>query len=165
MNINFGCSINITEQQRKIVGGKAFVLNHIFEDVPAGETRYLKFDTNDYNAHIIILIESEGKSIFNTYANSTYTDVGTVKSGFNRKTSGGTHDADININPTIDDIGDKRGDRLILGGTRGQTTGATGGDPLISDIDKNTSFLISLTNVASSSKDIGLVLDWHETDF
>ena len=69
------------------------------------------------------------------------------------------------INPVPTDTGDSRGFRLILGGTVGQTTGATGGSKLESIIASGTEFLIGVTNLATAVKDIGVTIDWYESDY
>jgi len=95
-----------------------------------------------------------------------YTNGGTLTSSFNRKTSASDDsDVDVYVSPTIDSLGDLRGERLILGGAVGQTTGATGGDVIESIIAPNTEFLISVTNTSTAAKDIGIAIDWHESDY
>lgn len=107
-----------------------------------------------------------GEGYVFTDSGATYTDGGTLTSYFNRKTSASdSGDVEIYKSPTVDDLGDRRGHRLILGGTVGQTTGATGGDIIESIIGKNTEFLIEVKNVSTATKDIGIVLDWHESEY
>jgi hypothetical protein len=95
-----------------------------------------------------------------------YTNGGTLTSSFNRKTSASDDsDVDVYVSPTIDSLGDLRGERLILGSAVGQTTGATGGSKLESIIASGTEFLIGVTNLSTAVKDIGITIDWHESNY
>jgi hypothetical protein len=70
--LRYGFNSNISESLRKILSGKGYVFTHIFLDIPTDATRYIRFKTNDKHSHVVIKIEAEGKSIFKTYANTTY---------------------------------------------------------------------------------------------
>ena len=112
--------------------------------------------------HLIITVDAEGKSYFDSYVGGTYSD-GTLQTSFNRfidnapAASGG-----IYLTPTVSTVGTVRFEKLILGGTGPQSTGASGGSRVESILDVNTELLIVITNKSGQAKDYGITIEWYE---
>ena len=149
--------------------GKFWTVNYAEKIIADESSIYLRFkcDANT-KAYLLIEVQSEGKAEFKTYKGTTYVDNGTPPDGvkltkFNRKTGEvGISGVELDYAPTINNIGELRGNQIILGGVGPQSTGTSSGITVESVICPTHEFLIELKNVSGQAKDMTIILDWHE---
>lgn len=149
--------------------GAFYTLNYQELAVLNGAFVRLRFKTNaDTYAHLTIAPNVEGKCRFKTYLGTVYTDPGTPPDGvkltvFNRNTgSSRPSGTDLGYNPTIDTIGQLRGNRTIFAGTGPQSVGLLSGDGNKSVISPGTEFLIEIQNVSGQTQDIEIIAEGYE---
>lgn len=148
-----------------ILEGKGWVAQHIFEDVPNNDYRYLSIRTQDKMALIEVITDAEGKSYFKSFEGTTWSNDGTLHETFNR-IIGYPREAEtqVYINGTPNDIGSERFDKLILGGDGPKSSGSSNGIPKTSVMPPRTELTIQVQNVSGNTKDIGMTIEWAELE-
>lgn len=148
--------------------GEFFTANHQELAVANNGVVRLRVTTGAANyAHVVIVINAEGKARFKTYSGTTYTAAGTAADGtkltvFNRLSTGSAPTSTIRYNPTVNVLGTLRGNFTVFAGTGPQSTGSQSGDRYESLLAPNTDVLITLTNVSGSAQDMEMILEWYE---
>lgn len=113
--------------------------------------------------HLIITTDAEGKTYFDSYRSTTYTDDGVEADTFNRFIDNAP-DAECKIyeTPTVDVLGSGRFQKLILGGTGPRTTGSSSGNGIESVLDVGQNLYLVWTNKSGQAKDYGITVEWYE---
>lgn len=120
--------------------------------------------TND--AHIKISYSSEGKSYFNSYAGTTYSNQGTSITPFNRcicQTNTAT--TLVRHTPVINVLGTLRTSEFIgSSGAAVVRAGGTGGGNIESIVNPGYDLLVRLQNVSGSASDLQITLNFYELE-
>jgi len=148
----------------KVHGGQIFTISKTFKSIAENEYARLHITSGSKEVHFTFSFTTEGKSYLNTYAGTTYTNVGTSQPIFNRKpASGSTPISQAWITPTVNVLGTLRGDDFVGAGGNVQTqAGGTGAEGLESIIPPNTDFMFQFQNVGSGAKDVGIIVNFYE---
>ena len=156
----------ITEVEQKIHTKKYFDAQKRYLDVANNASIGVVITATTKNLHLVAEISAEGKSWLDSYIGTTFSAEGTLLPTFNRYGSPTSPKATaiLKENPTVDSLGTQRFQKLILGGTGGQSTGATSGDRVESIIEKGQTIYVELTNKAGTAKDVGIIIEWYEED-
>ena len=142
-----------------------FDFTHVFAAILDDGFVRLSIRPQTKEAHLIVTVSAEGKALFKSYVDTTWSADGTAGSTFNRYIND-SPDADtlIYYGGTMDVVGTMRFDTLVLGGLGPQSTGATSGSRVESVLDSGHELTIEIQNVSGQSKDIGVVIEWYELE-
>jgi len=116
----------------------------------------------------VFYLDVEAKVYINTYAGTTFSAQGTAPDGvnltvFNRRSNSAIPFlSTITYNPVVNVLGLLRGNRIIPGGTGGNSIGLSGGERVESVIPPNSDFLLVIQNKGGQTKDIGIVAEGYE---
>lgn len=150
----------------KVNEGEVYSVAYVFEDVVnEGNVMIRLKASSTHSCHFTFAIGSDGKILFKTYLNSTYTDDGLEYIPFNRKTSVTTPpNTSVYIEPVVDTLGDLRGDDLAGSGTNVPSrAGATGaGDKVETILMPGDDMLIEVEDVSGANVDISFNINFYE---
>jgi len=150
--------ITCSSIQTKISNGEYFVSEKSTTIASSGEFLMRIKAPSDKNIILGIDVFFNGEYAFNSYANTTYTGDGTELTPFNAET-GSTNNATASVyySPTVDTLGDLRGDE-IRGSAKGASrVGAGFTKDFFTKLSANDDLLIKITNLSSSSELSGFV--------
>jgi len=135
----------------------------IFFSVADDDYIYLSLRPQTKEMHLIVTIEAEGKAIFKSYSDTTWTADGTEGDTFNRYINDAPDaDSKIYYGGIVDTLGDQRFDKLILGGTGPRSTGSTSSDRIESVLQPLKELTIAVQNISGLAKDFGMSIEWYE---
>lgn len=161
---NFSNTITNDYFKKAIRDGYVFTISKTFIDVPNDSSVYFRIKSNDKLAEFEIFTNLEAKAYLKTYANTTYTDTGTVYTPFNRLIgSTNTSSLTVTYDPTIDNIGDMRGDDLV-GSTAPSAKAGGGSSDIVSMIMPNKEFLLRVENKSGQAQDINIIINIKEDE-
>lgn len=152
---------------QKIHEGKMLFASHVFEEVIADATVYLRHISGSSKyLHSVLEIASTGEWEFVSYAGTTYTANGTVIPQINRK-SDSTYvpEATFYHTPTIDVLGTPRLSFLFGSGTNpAKATTSEFGERLESVFAPGVDVLIGLTNKSGATQNLSAVFNYYEEE-
>lgn len=124
---------------------------------------YFSIRPTTKNAHLVVTITAEGKSLFKSYADTTWTSDGTKGTVFNRYINDAPiATTDIYYGGVPNVIGTMRFDELIIGGVGPRSTGGSSGSRTESILDFGHTLTIEIENVSGQAKDYGVTIEWYE---
>lgn len=136
-----------------------------FIDVADDGTIHIRFVADAKELHAVLSIDAGGDAWFDSYVDSTYTDPGTEKTPFNRYIdTAPASDGKVYLTPTVDVLGTKRFERLIIGGSGQKTSGGSTASRVESILAPGHTLDLIITNKAGATKDIGVAIGWYEED-
>lgn len=154
----------ITIEHKMVHEGNFYTANYV-ENALANDAfmrLHIKTDAQTY-CHFNIVGISGGDAFFKTYTNSVYSNSGTLAdNGKLTKFNRNAVSTRVRYNPTVQTYGTLRANTLFLGGTGGNSVGATSGERIESIIGPNTDILFELQNKAGQAKNFAALLDWYE---
>jgi hypothetical protein len=150
---------------KKIHDKKFYDYQEIFFAVPNNGVIRLSMRSADISCHLTIILDCEGKAYFRSYSDTTYIDEGTAGYIFNRFIDDAPPStATVRENVVVDQLGQRRFRKLILGGTGPQSSGASNGSRVETVLCHNHELYFEITNVSGQAKDIGVTLEWYEAN-
>lgn len=163
--------VTIPIEHYKVHNGESYTANYLEKNLANDGYMRIHIKTGSKSAHIMIDVESEGKVYFRSFSNPAITadgtGLGTTISDkltlFNRCgncANGNT--TQVFYNPTVEDYGDMRGNRVFPFGEGGTAPGGSNSTRIESIFNANSSYIIEIQNVSGQSRDTGIVLDWYE---
>ena len=159
--------ITIDIEHQKVHEGRHYTVNYLEKAVANNGYARLRITTGARAVHIIIAVDTEGKSYWQTYSGTTYTADGTLPDGvkltfFNRFIDNDGTTTTVRYNPTVNVLGTLRGNRVVWGGLGPQSTGGSDASRIESIIPPNKDVLLVVQNASGQAKDMAVVLDWYE---
>ena len=150
--------------------GRMYTANHLSKVVANdGFIRlYVKSGATS-ETHIEFTVSTEGKAYLKTISAPTIVTPGTLPDNinltlFNRK--GGTNgpNAEVRYGTTYTG-GTLRGNKVVLGGTGGQSVGSSTGTRIESVILPGEDIIIEMQNVSGQAKDMEIDIDFYEVTY
>lgn len=144
--------------------GKVHTISYTKLAVANNGTLIIRIKANSKDVHARFAWLTEGKSTIKTYVGTTFSANGTVYTPFNRRTSlSNSLVSNTYIDPTVNVLGTQRGDDFIgAGGATPERVGGTGSTDVETIIDKNTEWMMVITNLRGSASDINFIANIYE---
>lgn len=157
----------IDKIHQEIHEGQVTTINYLALAVANDGYARLRITTGEKRFHVALYFDVEAKAYLKTYAGTTYTAEGTLPDTnltvFNRNSGNAKAFLfTVRYNPTVNVLGTQRGNRLLPGGTGGNSVGLSGGERIESVIPPNSDFLIEVQNKGGQTKDIGIIVEGYE---
>jgi hypothetical protein len=161
-----GRVVNIDIVHDLIHKGLFFTVNHIFRDVPAGQTRYIYHITGtDKALHSQIEAKSVGKWLFESFGNPTISDVGTQLTPITKNTNSTYVIQSLFYHtPTVTDEGSVRVEEIFGSGTNpNRFTSGSIEERQESIFGSEYGVLVGFTNESTNTQDLTVKISFYET--
>ena len=118
------------------------------------------------DCHVKVTYSSEGKALFKTYSDTTYSGAGTTVTPFNRCIcSTNTAVTLIRKAPTVNVLGTLRLEEFVgSAGAAVARAGGIGGGNIESIVNPGYDILLRLQNVSGSASDLQMTLNFYELE-
>jgi hypothetical protein len=158
-----GKLITIEYEHAQIHEGNMFTVLEV-TDLGNGATRdlFVISPKTTRSAHLVWEIEHELETSISFYKDTTYSDIGTEVTSYNRNgNSYKVATTKVYHTPTVTDVG-----TLIATIQQGDGKKAGGSDRLANEfvLKQNTVYLVRITNLTANNNLIGVKLNWYEKD-
>lgn len=157
----------IDKIHQEIHEGQVTTINYLALGVLNDGYARLRITTGAKPFHVALYFDVEAKVYIKTYSGTTYSVDGTLPDAnlivFNRNPANAkSFLSTIRYNPIVNVLGTQRGNRMLPGGTGGNSVGLSGGERVESIIPANSDFLLEVQNKGGQTKDIGIIIEGYE---
>lgn len=157
--------LNILEWEHHMVHiGETYTISYLSAAVATNGYLDIHITGVTNDCHAKITYTSEGKAYFKSYSGTTYTDVGTALTPWNRCLCSSNVAATlVRHTPTVNVLGPLRANEFVgSAGAAVARAGGVGGGNIESIINPGYDLLLRLQNMSASASDLQMTINFYE---